>query len=486
MKKTTQTFSCLALLCLTAAVANAQGPDRSKLPSPAKATVYSAPEVKTYTLENGIEVWHVAQHQAPLISMQLVLPMGSGTDSAGKAGTASVMVDMLDEGTADKDAIAISDAFALIATGYGASSNTDGISFSLNMLADQLTPSLELFSEVLLKPTFPEKEFNRLKAERTSAAIQSEADPSRTGFVIARRVMYLEGFGAYSSGGTRSTLANITLDDVRGAYTKLIRLEGAAIVVVGSIEKDALLQALNATLGKWVEKAKPTEAAVEAEVSAESAPRGIHIVDFPGSSQSMVILSRRAPGNSSDDYFQSAVFNRQFAGSFTGRVNMNLREDKGYTYGARGSFMRNNKTGTYTIYAKVKGDTTRASVDEILKELTWVYGEKPLTAEELEAAKGAMLKSFPGRFERMSGVAGQLTSTRTQGHGTDWFAKWPSKVNSIDLAAASSAGKKYTDPESFHIIIAGDYAKIGESLKGLDMPIFFYDTQGNRIEKEAK
>jgi zinc protease len=483
MKPTLRAIAGLTILLVATSPAWAEGPDRRTLPNPTESTSYSAPEVQTYTLKNGITVWHVVQDQAPLISLRLILGHGAATDPAGKAGTVSMMLDLLDEGAGERDALAISDAFALMATHYTASASTDSVYFSLDMLAEHLVPSLALLSEILLTPTFPEQEFARIKAQRESSAIQREADPSTTGFVVARRVMYQDGYGASSPSGTRDTLASITLTDVRIAYASLISPKTATIVVVGSVDKDTLLSALEGSLGTWmqasVEKSAPL---VEAAVNPGSAPRGIHFVDFPGASQSMVIVSRRAPGNQAEDYFSATVFNREFAGGFTGRINMNLREDKGYTYGARGRFMRSNRAGTYTIYAKVKGETTRASIDEILGELAMVRADNPMSDKEIEAGKGGLVKGFPGRFEKMSSVANQLSSLVAKGYPPDWYATWPSKISAVDPETAKKTGHKYTDPDGFHIIIAGDYSKIGDSLESLGLPLFFYDTQGNPIE----
>ena len=483
MRFLVQSGICLAVLC-TAALALAEGPDRSGLPTPGKETTYVAPAVQTYTLENGVSVWHIQQDQAPLVSMQVILPRGASTDPADKAGTASMMVDMLDEGAGDRDALQISDAFAQLATDYNASASTDTVVFSLNMLAEELTPSLALLTEIITTPTFPQKDFDRIKAQRESRAIQTEADPSSTAFVVARRVMFQDGYGAIGAAGTRDTLARITLEDVKAAYASLIQPAGATIVAVGAVDKETLLTALNGSLGTWKAPAEASEA-TPAAVNPEPAARGIHFVDFPGSSQSMVIVARRAPGNKADDYFPATVFNREFAGGFTGRINMNLREDKGYTYGARGGFIRSNQAGTYAIYSKVKSETTRASLDEILGELTMIHGDKPLTEAELSAAKGNLIKKFPARFERISSVAGQLGSVAAKDYPADWFSQWVGKVNAVDLAAATETGRKYTDPAGFHIIVAGDWARIGESLKGLEMPLFFYDAQGNRIEAPA-
>ena len=172
--KFSQTMVLILTLLLTS-IALAQ-PDRSQLPAPAGATSWNPPAVETWTLKNGMNVWFVAQEQAPLISMKLVIPVGSATDPKTKAGTTSLMADMLDEGAGNMDALQLSDAFAQLATDYGASASTDSMTFSLSMLADQLDASLALFATVIRKPTFPETDFERVKSQRGARALHQPGD----------------------------------------------------------------------------------------------------------------------------------------------------------------------------------------------------------------------------------------------------------------------------------------------------------------------
>ena len=454
-------------------------PDRTKLPGPTGATVWAPPPIQSWTMANGINVWFLQAKQAPLITLQLVTAQGSATDEPAKAGTADFMVDMLDEGAGKRDALALSDAFQLIATDYRGDAGLDGITFSLNMLADQLDASLGLLADVVRRPSFPEKEFERRKAQRLASALTSEANIGYGASTVGKRVLFGNGYGAFSSSGVRSTLEAITLEDLKKSYAGLVKPKGATIVVVGDVGTEQIKSALKKAFGDW--SGAPTMSA--SAVKAASKLGGIYVVDFPGSAQSFVMMSRPVAGTEAPDYFDCLVFNRPFAGSFTGRVNMNLREDKGYTYGARGRFSRYKKAGTYVIYAKVKRDTTRASIDEMLKELKGVRGDKPLTQKELDEATGGLVKSFPGRFERMNSVAGQLARLVLDGYPKDWYSKWSGRVKGITLDVANKAAQAYADSESFAIIVAGDLSKIGASLKGLNRPIYRYDAQGKFLGK---
>ena len=189
-------------------------------------------------------------------------------------------------------------------------------------------------------------------------------------------------------------------------------------------------------------------------------------------------MARRAPGADAADYFPAAIYNRVLAGAFTSRLNLNLREDKGYTYGARGYFNRWARAGFYALSAKVKADTTRASIDEMIGELNGIGGDKPITQEERDQAVGGYLLGFPGRFENMGSVAGQFASLVLDGHGAEWYGQWPKKVAAVDLAAAEAAAKTYSDPKDFVLIVAGDYEKLNQSMNGLGLVIKRFTAQG--------
>lgn len=454
--------------------------DRSALPAPAGRTEWTPPTVTSWKMANGITVWHLQQTQAPLISLKLVLPTGAATDPEGKAGTTDLMVDLLDEGAGEYTALTLGEAFQRMATDYGAGVATDGITFSLSMLADKLSPSLALLNDVLRKPTLAAEEFERRKAQTVAGLITQEADPQYGASVVGRKVLFGDGYGGMPAGGVRKTVEAITLDDVKARYAAAIQPEGATIIAVGAVDKATLEKALNDTFGGWTGK----PAGGKAEVTAAAMPRAIYWVDYPGSAQSVVAAARRSPGASAEDYFPAAIFNRILAGSFTSRLNLNLREDKGYTYGARGYFNRWAKAGFYVMSAKVKADTTRASIDEMIGELTGIRGEKPISQEERDQAVGGYLLGFPGRFENMGSVAGQFAALVLDGHGPEWYGEWPGKVGAVDLAAARAAAQQYTDPADFVLIVAGDYAELKDSMQGLGLDIKRFDAQGTPLKSK--
>ena len=475
MKRSTQLVVGHSLCVCLLAPALAEGPDRSALPGPSGATQWTPPPIQTWSMPNGMTVWYLEQRQAPLLSLRVVLPQGASADPTGKEGTTALMVDMLDEGAGTRDALALSEAFQRLAIDYQAAPGTDTITFDLDLLADTLDEALTLLSDVMRRPTFPEAEFTRRKAQSISRALASEANLAAAASRVRRRVLYDRGYAAYPSGGIRPTLETVSLADVKAQYAGLVQPKGATIVAVGAVGRKALEAALEKAFGDWTGTASTTIRALATKVPE----RAVYFVNYPGSAQSQLIVARTAPGARADDYFEAMVFNRSVAGSFMSRLNLNLREDKGYTYGARGGFRRMALVGYYALSAKVKRDTTRASVDEMLKELADLQGPRPLSQKERDEAVAGMLKSFPSRFERMGAVANQLSWAATHGYPADWLQTWQDRVSAVSLKKALDTAKKYTQPESFVVIIAGDFAKVGPTLETLGLPIRHYDAQGN-------
>ena len=195
----------------------------------------------------------------------------------------------------------------------------------------------------------------------------------------------------------------------------------------------------------------------------------------------MLSVVRRAEGAHTENYFPAMVFNRSFGEAFTSRLNLNLREDKGYTYGARSGFQRFRDVGYFELSAAVKSETTRASIDEMLKELNMACGSKPITAQERDESVSGMLLGYPGRFETISSVGGSFASLAIFDRPVDWFQTWPKAVEGVTLPTANKLAHEYCDPSKFSIVLAGDRAKLQETFSTLGRPVFAYDTQGKRL-----
>lgn len=450
--------------------------DWSQLPTPAEASTWSLPEVNTWTMGNGMRVWHLEQSSAPLVSMRIVFPRGSATDPPGKEGLTALTGDMLDEGAAGKSALELDEAFQRLATDYGTSSDVDAVTVRLDMLADKLDPSLGLLADVLRRPSLPAEEFKRRKDLWVASALSRESDPSAAAAVVLRRVLYGRGYLGGRAAGTKTSLKAISHADIKAHYPAVFQPQGATIVVVGAVDAAALRGGLKKAFGDW--KGSPT-AKPAAVAPSELPAKAVYLVDFPKASQSTVIAARRAPGIGADDHFPALVFNRSLGGAFTSRLNLNLREDKGYTYGARSYFARYRNAGYHLLSAQVKGETTRPSVDEFLRELTDVATGRPISETEHQEAIDGLIKGFPGRFERLSSTAGQLASEAESGRPAGWLGAWPGRVKTASLDATRKAATRYAKPDDYVLVIAGATAGFKEALSELDRPFYTCDAEGH-------
>ncbi len=451
-----------------------EGPDRTRLPLAREIPEWTPPAVTTWTMANGAGVWFLRQDQAPLASVTLVLPRGSSTDPVTKAGLTALTADLLDEGAGERSALQVSEAFQRLATEYEAYTARDGVMLSMHLLADQLRPSLELLADVVRRPQLSVAEFDRRRDMMIAQSLAAQDNLDAALDLAADRALFGDGYGGLPVHGVPSSLRAIHPNDVKKHYDGIVQPQGATFVVVGALDEQTVKGVLDHTFGDW-SGAPSAEARPLKELSP---PQGIYLIDFPGSTQSSVALVQRAEGAAAEDYFPAAVFNWVLGGAFTSRLNMNLRESKGYTYGARSGFTRYEKVGVFGMFAQVKAESTRASLDEMFREVREIAGPQPLTEAELEAATGAMLLGFPGEFEHLASVGQRLAQLRLTGRPANWYRDYADALTAVTLEAANRSAESHADERQFVAVIAGPLQTVEPSLEGLTMQRFYCDREG--------
>jgi len=461
----------------SAVPATRSGVDRSQLPAPDPVVAWTPPTPNVSTLTNGIRVWHAKWGDLPVVSLLVVIPRGSETDPRGKAGLSYLTADMLDEGAGKRTTLELSEELQRLATDYSASASVDYTLLSMDLLAENFSPSLDLLADMVRRPRFDAAEFKRRKDYFIAQALASESDPRSAQDAVTLNVLFGDGYAGTVDEGTRSTLSTITLADVKNQYKNSVVPEGVEFVVVGGIDQAVVTQELERTFGDWKGQAKSTPR----ELTEAGNKNGIYIVEFPGAAQSVLSVVRRAEGANTDKYFPAMVMNRSFGEAFTSRLNLNLREDKGYTYGARSSFQRYRDVGYFALSAQVKSETTRASIDEMLKELNLLCGSKLLTEQERNESVSGLLLGYPGRFERVSSVGSSFASLAIFDRPVNWYQTWPNQVEAVNLAQVNKLANEYCDPSKFSIVLAGDRSKLIETFASLDRPIVNYDAQGRMV-----
>jgi len=449
------------LLGLAAAVpAEAQQrPDRSKPPAVGPAPELELPPVQRMTLPNGLELLVMEKRGLPLVQVNLHVRTGSVREPADRIGLASLTADMLDEGAAGMDALALADRFERLGARFGVGAGAHTSTASLRVPVTRLDEALGLMADVVLRPDFPESEFERLKRERLTAMIRRHDEPNSIASALFRRVIFGESH-PYGRVSDEASLRATSLDDVRGFYARYFRPGNATVIVVGDIDAASARAAIERAFGSWQGGRVERERIAEAK---QVRGRVVYVVDKPGSAQSVIQIGRIGISRHSEDYYAVLVMNTILGGSFTSRLNQNLREDKGYTYGARSSFDAGPIPSAFIATAAVQTDATGPSLREFMKELRAI--REGVTDEEVDRARNYLAMGFPAGFQSVSGIAGQLGDVVAYGLPVDDFNHYTRRVLAVTKRDVERVARKYIDPENLVIVVVGDRARIEEQIR---------------------
>ncbi len=443
--------------------------DRTVEPQGAAEPGFTPPVIHRERLANGLELLVVEDHSLPIVQANLVVKSGWASDPADRPGTASLTAELLDEGTADRDALAIAGEAKRLAAALDTNSFFDGSGVNLNVLKRNLEPALGLMADVVMNPTFPEEELERQRRIYLGRIQQEAKQPQQSAFKSFLRLLYGADhpYGQpFTGSGTTAAIQAISRDDLLGYYRSHYLPGNAALTMVGDVTPAEARQAAMAAFGSWQGGAV---AAADAPAAEPVSGRTIYIVDKPGAPQSVVVVGNVAIRRADPDYVAFEVMNNAFGGKFASRINLNLREDKGYTYGARAIFVPTRGDGPYFVFAPVQSQSTSESVVEIVKELADVVGSRPITAEELAEAQGNLIKGFPQQFETVGGVAGQLSEMIRYGLPDDEWARRLESIQGVTTEEATQAAEDRVDPEDLLIVVVGDRAQIEPGLRELGL-----------------
>ncbi len=453
--------------------------DRSRVPEAGTPPAPRFPEVEKAVLGNGLRVMVVPRPSIPVVNFWLVVDAGYASDPKGAAGTARLAASLIPDGTATRGALEISDALRDLGATLAASSSLDATTVSMSALKSRLDPSLELFADVALRPSFPEAELDRQKKQLLAAIDRERSTPSAMGGRVLPRLVYGEGhpYSNPSSGsGTKASVSAITRADVERWYRSRFHPSDAVLVVVGDTSMKEILPRLERLFSAWTPGKAPGKDLTLAK--REAAPR-LYLVDRPGSVQSVILAGLAAPPRANPDEIAQGVVNRVLGGNFTSRINMNLREDKHWTYGARTGLSDARGPRLFFASAPVQSDRTKESVQEIQKELSGIASARPVTPDELAAAKGSLTLALPGRWETGNAVAGSVVEMVTYGLGDGYYDAYAGKVAALTQEQVAAAAKFIT-PDQVVWVVVGDRAKIEKGLSelGLGTPVLL-DADGN-------
>jgi zinc protease len=454
--------------------------DWSRLPKAGPVPTFTLPQPERRKLSNGLEVVFVEHHELPVINMSLVMKMGAAGDPAGQGGLASLVADMMDEGTRTRSSLDISNQLADIGASVRTGAGWDSTTADLTTLARHLDRALEIYADVVANPSFPEKELERLRQMRLTGFKQRRDNPEAIADIAYTSMLYGRNHPyGHSLTGDEESLGAINGDAVRKFYETYLRPNNSTLIVVGDVQPDALMPKLERAFAGWKEAFVPAVDVTAAPVQRDRTT--IYVVDRPGSAQSVIRVGHVGVPRSSPDYYPLLVLNTLLGGQFTSRINLNLREDKGYTYGARSAFDFRRGAGPFFAAAPVVTASTKESVFELMKELRGVRGEMPVTESELDYAKQAIIRGFPRSFETPGQIAGRLETVVTYGLPYDYFNNYIQNVQAVSLEDINRVANRYLDPSRMAIVVVGDRKAIEpglRSLENLGETITFLDTEG--------
>ena len=461
------------IVALFGVALGAQAPDRSKPPALGPAPSLTLPAIQKRQLRNGLPVWIVEMHKVPVVQVNLVMLGGSADDPAGQYGVANLTAAMLENGAGSRSALDLADAVDFLGADLGSTSAIDSSGIRLHTPVARLADALPIMADVALRPTFPRDELERLRQQRLTALVQQRDNPDAIAALAFSRVLFgpAHRFGT-AAGGTADTIKAFTTDDLRAFYNAAYRPDHAALVMVGDIVPDKVLPVIESNFGAWkVPGAAPAHATLSPGPPAPPVPertsREVFLVDKPGAAQSQIRIGAVGVPRSTPDYFPIEVMNTILGGAFSSRLNMNLREKHGYTYGASSAFDMRVSTGLFIATAGVQTDKTSESLQEFFNELNGML--QPVPADELERAKSYVALRFPSSFETTSDMSRHLEDALVYHLPDDYFSKYVQNIETVTAADVQRVARKYIQPDRLAVVVVGDRKVIEPGIRALNL-----------------
>ena len=435
-------------------------------PRPGPPKPLHLPAIHRRTLKNGLRVLTIEQRDLPIVDVHLFLRTGAAQDPVDAAGLTSLAADMLDEGAGGRNAIELAEAVENLGAALYSSAGWDNVGLSIHVHSDRLDPALHLLADVVLRPSLLEADFRRRQEQRLNQLLQETAEP---------RILAANAFNAVVFGdehpygrplhGNRQTVNALTREAVVAYHETFVRPSNAFVVAAGDVDAEAFVAQIEAIFGNWVDAPLPPRSPLPAPQRQGTA---IHIVDRPGSGQSEVRIGTVGAPRVTPDHFALVVMNTIFGGAFTSRLNMNLRQERGYTYGAGSSFGFRREAGPFVASTAVSTDATEDTVRQVLHEMARLRNEM-VPADELERARSYIALGFPRTFETSADIAGHVAEIESYGLGDAWFDDYIRRIREVTADDVMRVARTYVDPTQVAIVIAGDRATIEAPLRSLDV-----------------
>jgi zinc protease len=455
--------------------------DRTKRPEGKPAPHVQLPAIQKATLKNGLKIWLVEMHKLPYVAFNMVIQAGSDQDPVATPGLASLTADMLDEGTKTRDALKIAADLEKIGASLGTNATLDFSYITLGTLSKYLDKALDIYTDVIANPAFPQKDLDRLRKQRLTQLMQQKDSPVAIANNAYSYILYTDQH-PYGNNqiGTEASLNGFKQADLQKFCDSYFRPNNATLIVVGDTKLDDVVSKLENGLEGWKQG--------EVNINPVPAPPAVdkmrvYLIDKPGAPQSEIRIGYPSLARSTPDYFPVQVMNRMLGGQFTSRINLNLREKHGYTYGARSGFQMQKGPGPFTASSGVIAEKTDSSVIEFLKELKLMQ-ESGLSDEELTYAKKGLTGNFALGFETPAQIAGSLANIVIYNLPEDYYQTYLQNIEGVTVKDVQSVSGKYLDTSKMVVVIVGDLAKIRDGILKLNLgEVIDCDLNGKPLKK---
>ena len=446
--------------------------DRSRLPALGPDPHFELPEIRRHPRPAGLRVWTVEHHDVPLVTCLVLLPVGAAADPPERPGLAAITGDLLDEGAGSFNALEVHDALARIGAQFSTEVGSDATLLEVTVLERHAARAIGILADMVLRPRLEQRDFDRIRDLRLSRLVQLRDSPA----AVADRVFAELLFKGHPYGhlpiGTEGSLRALTLREVSAFHARAYRPSAATIVAVGDASHDRLAALVDEAFGAWTEPdaaaAPPLAGAVGAAAPAWP-PAKVAVVNRSAAAQSELRIGLVGPPRSTPDYHALLVMNMVLGGQFVSRINLNLRENKGYTYGARTGFDFRRASGQFVLQASVQSDATADAIREAFAEMRAISGEKPVTRAELETGRAALTRGYPRNFETAEQIGRAAVQLALYDLPEDYFTTFVPRVLALDEAALTRAAAAHLDVSRLLTVVVGDREQIGTSLHKLEL-----------------
>ena len=432
--------------------------DRKLKPEPSGKIDFQLPNIETFKLDNLVKVYHVVKNSLPIIQINLIIPAGSIHCPVDKYGLSTLTSMLIDEGAGDLDGLEISNKIEMLGSILSINSNKEFTTMSLLSLKENFQKSLEIFSLILKNPNFKQLDYEREINRLNTQIIQLNDDPSYLASSEFNYKLYKNTPYRFPTNGSVSSIKTISNEDVINFYNNTYSPNGASLIVVGDISRKELEIQLSNSICKW-ENVNTKNSVV---YNLEKSKRQIILIDKAEAAQSEIRVGHISEGRNSKDFYARTIMNSILGGQFSSRINLNLREDKGYTYGANSNYHYNKLGSTFGISTSVKSENTADALNEISFELENI--KKSISLEEIEFSKSYLIRRYPSLFETYSQIATNLSLLPIFKLEIDYFSNYINNISSTTAEEIEDCANKSIQLENLVIVVVGNQKVVGDQL----------------------